>query len=211
MATSFNLSTAIALLALIFSAITLWYSLLRPPRISSVVGPEIRIYYPPDGGLGLYVPVTFLNQSPRTGTVWRCAVTLYSKTSGERFFMDWRYFFRLKPEGDGFMFDEIASALAVPGKLSLSKLIWFSWRSLSTPPLRIAAVEYVMVFHYWTGPTGKPHNDSHEFSIDQGTYEQLERARTNKNARVFEIALDKTLAANLVMSSRDAKDRLGIE
>lgn len=211
MAAPFDLSTATAVLALIVSAITLWYSLLRPARISSVVGPEIRIYYPPDGGLGLYVPVTFLNQSPQAGTIWRCAVTLYAKTSGERFFMDWRYFFKLKPEGNGFDFDEVASAVVVPGNHSLSKLIWFSWRSFSNPHLLIAPVEYKLVFHYWTGATGRPLNDPHQFSIDETTFEALEEARKNKSARVFEVTLDKTLAANLVMSSLDAKEWLGIE
>jgi hypothetical protein len=176
-----------------------------------VVGPEIRIYYPSDGGFGLYVPVTFLNHSPRTGTIWRCAITLFAKNSGERFFMGWRYFFRIKPEGTGFNYDEIASAFAVPGNQSLSKLIWFLWRSFSTPPLLIGAGEYVIVFHYWTGPTRMPHNESHDFSIDQAIYAQLEDAPIKKSNSVFDITLDRTLAANLVMSSRDATDRLGVE
>jgi hypothetical protein len=205
-----NLSTAIALLALIVFAITLYYSLLRPPKISSVVGPEIRIYYPADGGFGLYVPVPFLNQSPWTGTIWRCAVTLYSKTSDDRFFMEWRYFFRLNPQGNGFDFDALASAMAVPANQSVSKLIWFTWRPSSNPPLQITAGEYGMGFHYGTGPSGMPHNDAHEFSIDQTTYENLEDARKKAERGHLCNRHRQNFGANLLMSSCDATDWLGI-
>jgi hypothetical protein len=207
---SFDFSTVISLLALIVSAISLFYSQLRPPSISSVVGPEIRIYYPPDGGFGIYMPATFLNQSPRTGTIRRCAITLYPKNnSEERFFMDWRYFFRLKPDGLGFEMEQIASAFAIPESQSVSKLIWFTWRSNSTPPLQIAAGEYVLVFHYWTGLTGMPHNDFHEFFIDDQTHVELDQARIVKSPRAFEIVLDKTIGPNRVMTSSESKSLLG--
>jgi hypothetical protein len=80
---------------------------------------------------------------------------------------------------------------------------------ISTPPRQIVAGEYVLVFHYWTGLTGMPHNDFHEFFIDDQTHVGLDQARTAKSPRAFDITLDKTIGPNRVMTGSESKSLLG--
>src|SRR5271166_3151061 len=107
-----NLSTGISLVSLVVSGSALFYSQLRGPKLLNVIGPAFKLYYPADGGTGFYLPATFLNEAPTTGTVLRCGITLFRKSSPEeRFFMEWRYFARLGPDASKFMLEEPAHAL----------------------------------------------------------------------------------------------------
>ncbi len=204
-----DLSTVIALLSLVVSAVALIFSQFRPPKLSNVIGPEFKIYYPPDGGFGVYIPATFLNQSPRTGTVLRCGISIFRKSSpDQRFFMEWRYFVTLNPDLS-FKLEESAHALAVPPNSSVTKMIWLTWRSTSTPELRIAEGEYGIIFHYWSGSVDKPRNDPHEFYIDRAIEEELEGYRVNKKSRVVDLLLDKKIASNKLLTSYESKSLLG--
>ena len=89
-------ATVIAVLSLLASAAALYYSSLRPARPAAFLGLTVKVYYPADGGFGIYLPVALVNDSPQPGTVRRCAVTLYAAAHpDERFFMDWRFFMKL--------------------------------------------------------------------------------------------------------------------
>jgi hypothetical protein len=196
-------STVIALSSLVVSVVALFFSQLRSPKISSVIGPNFKVYYPVDGGFGVYLPVTFLNESPRTGTVHRCGISIFRKSSlDEKFFMEWRYFMVLNPStNSSFKFDEGAHALAIPGKSSTAKLVWLTWRSDSTPELVIAEGDYVLIFHYWLGLDDKPQNALHEFYIDRSTHALLDKYRATKDSIVVDLLLDKKIAANKLLTS----------
>ena len=201
--------TVISLLSLAVSGVALFFSQLRAPLLSTVIGPNLQIYYPPDGGFGVYLPATFLNESPRTGTVHRCGISIFRKSSpDERFFMEWRFFMGLNPNLT-FKFEDGAHAIAIPGKSSTAKVIWLSWRSNSTPELVIREGEYVLAFHYWLGSDDKPHNDLHEFYIDRSTQAELDDYRASKQSTVVNLLMDKKIAANKLLTSYESRSLLG--
>jgi hypothetical protein len=205
---AFDFSTAIALVSFLVSAVTLFFSLLRAPKISKVVGPEFKVYYPPDGGFGVYLPVAFLNESPRTGTVLRCSLSIYRKsTPEERFFMDWRSFCKL--EGNSWAIKEPAHAITVPGMQSRAKIVLFSWRAASIPQIQIAEGSYVMVFHYWTGLAGKPRNAHHEFAVDKGTKAELDGYLATKQGFVVDLVLDQKIGSNKLLTGYGSQSLLG--
>jgi hypothetical protein len=205
-----DLSTSIALLSLVISGVALFFSQLRAPRLSQVSGPEFQIYYPQDGGFGVYLPVSFLNKSPNTGTIVRCGITLFKKSNPEeRFYMEWRFFIRLGPDSNPIK-EELAHAITVPGMSSVTKTIWLTWRANSVPQIQIVEGEYAMVFHYWTHPSGKPNNDCHEFYIDKATQSELESYRSSKQSYVVTLALDKKFASNKLLTSYEANSLFGV-
>ena len=77
-----SVSTVFATASLLVSLVTLYFSNLAPPSLAIVAGPNIKVYYPSDGGFGLYLPVAFVNSSAATGTIYRVGVSLTAKTPG---------------------------------------------------------------------------------------------------------------------------------
>jgi hypothetical protein len=203
-------SVIIALLSFVVSAVALYFSQFTPPRITSVLGPSLQIYYPADGGFGIYAPATFVNASPRTGTVQRCAITLFDKAHpNEKFFMAWRFFARLTPQLS-FEFEANAHALGVLGSSSMTKQLWLTWRSYSTPRLVISEGDYALLFHYWVGSESKPRTEVHEFTVDQETYAQLEECRVSGRESTAEILLDHRIGGNKLMTADEARTLLGV-
>jgi hypothetical protein len=206
-------SALISLLSMAVSVITLYVSQLRPAVLSDVIGPEIKLYYPSDGGFGVYLPATFVNQSPNTGTVFRCGITIFNKASPEeRYFMEWRFFAQLSHNGENtisYALEEPAHALAIPGNSSIAKIIWITWRATSRPEIRISEGEYVLLFHYWDSTSGKPHNEVHEFYIDEALYKELDEYRTTKQNTIIDVVLDRTVGANKLLNSYEAKSLFG--
>jgi hypothetical protein len=207
----FDLATAIALLSLLVSAITLFLTQFKGAELSHVVGPELKVYYPFDGGFALYLPVTFLNQSARTGTVLKCGITIFSNVNPEeRFYMEWREFSRLDPATAKWGYEEITHAIAIPGNGSTVKVVWFSWRANSTPQFRLSEGQYVFAFHYWTAFSKQPVTSQHGLHIDHDTFVALDGYRTNKQSTIVDLVLDAQIASNKLMTSHEAKSLLGI-
>jgi hypothetical protein len=208
-ATVAEVSVIIALLSFVVSAVALFFAQFRPPRISAVIGPTIEIYYPADGGFGVYIPTTFVNTSPRAGTVQRCGITLFHKSRpDEQFFMAWRFFMRLNPKLS-YDFEAVAHALAVLGTSSITEQVWLTWRYFSVPELVITEGDYVLVFHYWVGAEEKPRSDLHEFHIDPDTHAQLDDCRASKKESTFVLLLDNKIDGNKLMTSEQSRSVLG--
>lgn len=208
-------STAIAVLSLAASGVALYYSALQRARPVSVLGTTVKVYYPSDGGFGVYLPVTFVNDSPLTGTVRRCALTLYAKARpDERFFMDWRFFMKLTQldsSGDHLGYDKVSSAetVGIPGHASAERLIWFSWRSSQEPELRLLQGDYELVLHYWVGANQHPVADVHSFTVTPAIQEDLDGLRQAHDSGVVDILLDNNLPFNMLMGAEQATQLLG--
>jgi hypothetical protein len=201
-------SLAISLLSLVVAALTLYLSQFKRATISNVIGPTMVVFYSEDGGFGLFLPVTFLNRSSRTGSILRCALTLFRADSPEqRFFMEWWAFARW--EGQRWGYEEVAHALAVPGNSSTAKIIWFLWRGSSKPEFRLVEGQYVMIFHYWSALSTKPRNEEHQFYVDRSMQSQLDAPREHKSSLIVDIVLDQQLAPNRTMTSYEAKSLFG--
>jgi hypothetical protein len=203
----------ISFLSLLIAVGTLFLSQLGAPSISPVIGPEILVYYPPDGGFGLYVPSTFLNDAPRTGTIIRTAIMLFrASTPEERFYMQWRGFSSLRPDAPNSYarkLDESAHAITVPGHASITNMVWFTWRTESNPQFQLVEGPYKLIFYYWTSVASKPNSEEHEFFIDQYILGTLDEYRRNKKSTIVELILDKQLSPNRLMNTYEAKTLLG--
>jgi hypothetical protein len=208
---SSSITVAISLLSLAIAGVTLYLTQFRPAKLSTIVGPGIKIYYPKDGGFGIYVPVTFVNRSPRTAVVFRCGITIFRKsTPQQKFYMEWRRFMKLKEDGGSFITEEDAHSIAVPNNSFLSKLIWVTWRYFINPPFRIIEDEYVLYLHYWPRSSGKPISSKHEFLITNEDYLKLEGFRAAKENTVVDVDLDANVRFNILMNASESKSLLGI-
>jgi hypothetical protein len=91
-----DISTTIAIISLLIAATTLFLTQLRSPKLISQSGPFVKVYYADyetGGSFGLYLPVTIINKSARTGTLLNAAITLHRKDTPEQsYFMQWREF-----------------------------------------------------------------------------------------------------------------------
>jgi hypothetical protein len=204
-----EISTVIALLSLIASAIALFFTTFRPPKLSSVVGTSLQACHPSIGGFGIYLAVTFINASPRTGAIHRCAISLYrASMPDQRFFMGWHYFVKLD-EKMFFNVEGAAQTLAVPGQSSVGRLVWFYWASRNED-LILDEGEYVLVFHYWVAGDSKPRNELHTFAVDADAHATLERYRADKKQGVVELLLDhNVLPANELLTAERSRSLLG--
>src|SRR5262249_28989274 len=121
----------ISILGFLVSATTLFLTQFRPPNISTIVGPAIKLYYPHDGGFGIFLPVTFVNTSPKTGIVLRCGITIYSKAAPDnKYYMEWRFFMKLEStssSNQNYLYEDNAHGMAIPQNSFVSKTIWTTW------------------------------------------------------------------------------------
>jgi hypothetical protein len=203
-----DLALTISLSSFVVAASTLFFTHLRPPKIVARIGPSIRIYYADystGGSFGIYVPATFLNLAGRTGTVLNAAITVHRSDAAEQqFFMQWRQFSKLDEDGD-WTHETNAHALAVPGKSSETKMIWFMWQTGSEPKLLIREGEYLLRFLFWTRPGNKPCSIYHKFFVSNAVYEHLEGFRRDKRSTTTEIVLDQAFSANRLLTSHESK------
>jgi hypothetical protein len=205
------LPMVISALSLGVAVMTLFLSQLRGPRISVHAGPSVKLYYPKEGGFAVYVPTTFINDSARMGAVFRAAVSLVrTDNPRERFFIEWGSFSKYDPQTGSWRYEDMAHALAVPGKAAVNKLLWFSWLPSTIPSMRIREGHYILTVHYWTRRAGKPTNDVHELHISEQTFDQIESFREGGKATTVEVVLDKQVDANRVMTPQEAKAFLNV-
>jgi hypothetical protein len=205
------LSLVISILSLGVAATALFVSQFRGPRISVHVGPSVKLYYPKEGGFAVYIPITFINDSARMGTVFRAAISLVRiENSEERFFIEWGSFSTYDPQTGNWRYESMAHALAIPGKVAVNKLFWFNWLPSSLPPLRICEGEYILTVHYWTKRTSSPAHDAHKLHISEETFTTLESYRIDGRATTIDLILDKQLERNRVMTPHEAKALLNL-
>jgi hypothetical protein len=202
-------STVIALISLIIAVLTLFLSNLQPAKITSKVGPFIRIYYTDyDSGesFGLYLPATFLNLTPQTSTVLNAAITLARKDSDEQiYFMQWKQFSKLDPVQDKWVTDEMAHALAVPSKSSVAKIIWFIWGYDSQPRLILREGIYRLKFYFWENKKSRPRCETHEFFVSESLAQKLESYRAQKKSTTHTIRLDLEIDENRLLTRHEAE------
>lgn len=205
------LPIAISGLSLAVAAITLFLAQFSGPKISVHVGPTIKLYYPRDGGFAVYIPTTFINQAARMGVVFRAAISVVrSENPQERFFIEWGSFSIYDPQTGNWRYEDMAHALAVPGKSAVNKLLWFNWLSSSTPQLRIREGEYVVNVHYWTAQTGIPRNAAHKCHISAEVFAKLDSYRAAGKSTTVEVVLDREIDRNRVMTPHEAKVLLNV-
>lgn len=207
-----DISTIIAIISLLVAATTLYLTQLRPPKLISQSGPFIKIYYADyetAGSFGLYLPVTIINKSARTGTILNAAITLHRKESPEQsYLMQWREFSKLDVERHKWVFDEMAHALAIPGKSTIAKIIWFMWNSESQPKLILREGTYILSFYFWDERDKPPNCETHQLYVSESIYNKLENYRAEKKLTTVDIRLDIEIEQNRLLTQHEVRKLL---
>ena len=155
-----DLAILISVLSLLVAFSVFFMTYLRRPVISCQIGPTVQIYlgdHAIGGSTGFYLPITFENAAARTGIVTNAALVCRRRDEPEQqFFMTWKDFANLGPEDGGWRAEEIAHAIAVPGRSTVAKIVWFMWYAESTPKLILREGTYVLELVYWMRLSGKP-------------------------------------------------------
>src|SRR5262245_33294992 len=208
-----QITTVISIISLLIALTTFFLTQLQPARLSSQSGPFIKIYYADfeqGGSFGLYLPVTFINKSTKTGVVLNAAITLCKKDSPEEiFFMHWREFSKLDDKKNQWVFEQMAHAIAVSGKSTVAKVIWFMWNTDSQPKLILREGGYKLDFHFWYQKDKPALHETHEFFVGQSVFAQLEKYRDEKRSTVIDLRLDKDIEDNRAMTRHELKKLLG--
>lgn len=198
----------ISISSFVVSAATLFFTHLRPPKVVARIGSAIRIYYADHSAgvsFGIYIPATFINLSARTGTILGAAITINRADAvQQRFFMQWRQFSKLDEEGD-WIPESNAHALAMPGKSSQTKMIWFMWETESRPKFFIREGEYELTFLSWERPKSKPQSIRHRFFVSETISDRLEGFIRDKRSTTTEIVLDQAFSSNRLLTSHEAE------
>ncbi len=204
-----ELSTIVSMISLSISIATFFFVQLRPARITSYLGPIANFgYRATDGGLSITVPVTFTNHGSRTGAVLRSAITLWRKEwPEERYFMKWKNFVKEDFKTSQWANDEIAHALAIPGKSIVAKVFTYAWLDDSKPILFRDAT-YCLAFLYWTND-GKLHHEIYEIPINTDMVAMLDAPFDSSHLRAVEIPLDKKYKENDILNTFAFENLLG--
>lgn len=207
-----NWSILLSSIGILIAAVTFYLTNLRRPSVSCEVGPTLQVYHgdhTAGGSTGFYLPVTFENTSARTGIVKNAALMIYRQDQPEQqFFMTWSHFAKLEVD-QGWRPEEIAHAIAVPGRSTIGKIIWFMWFPESSPQLNLREGAYIVDLFYWTQISKKPRHQKHEVLVTDETAKTLEayRAAGLDHSRI--VWLDKQINYNQVFTPHESKSLLG--
>jgi len=203
---------AISIISLLVALITFYLTQLRPPKLMSIGGPFIRTYYADfeyGGSLGLYLPVTIINKSNAAGTVINAGITIHRiETPNQSFFIEWEYFAKLDFENYKWIHDEMAHALAIEGKSSITKLIWFMWQSSSEPKLFLKEGTYILNFYFWDKKGKKPICETHKFNVTQSIQNSLDTFLKKHSSNTIDIRLDLDIEHNKILTEHQEKKLL---
>jgi hypothetical protein len=205
-----TVAVIIALIGLIVSIVTLSLTQLRPARISTLLGPNVYMTYPIEGGFSLGLPVSFTNQGARNATVLRTAVTIYRlERPDQRYFMQWNAFMKLDVQaGLRWVHDEMAHPLIIPGQSTIAKFILFGWNT--EPSVPFSEGRYELVFHYWNVADGHPQSETHQIVVDRSTLETLQDTGDATKARItVSVQLGQQLRPNILMNEQEYRHLLG--
>lgn len=208
-----NWPILISALSLLIAVLTFYLTNLRRPSVGCQIGPTVQMYHGDHaigGSTGFYLPVTFENTSARTGIVTNAALICYRRDQPEQqFFMTWKDFANLDPDTTGWRPDEIAHAIAVPGRSTIAKIIWFMWFADTTPKLYFREGAYILDFCYWTQVSKKPRHERHEVFVTDETAKALEERRSTNSNTSRILWLDKQIDYNRVLTRHESEALLG--
>jgi len=207
------LSIIVASLGFVVSLATLYFVHLIGPKIRTSIGPYIKAYhtdYNLGGAAGIYLPISFFNQSPRSAVVLKTALEIYMKSNDQkRYFMHWKHFSEFNADLNSWKFREIAYAIPVLGKSSTQKTALYFWSSDNDEKLNFDEGVYVFDFIYWMRGKNKPIREHHELVIDSKTAKKMREYRESKISTTINIMLDKEMELNKLLSPHESKQLIG--
>lgn len=194
----------VSIVSLLVASTALFFSQLRPAQITLSAGPGIKIYYADGVGLSFYIPATFINKAPKTGTVIRLSLTIFRNDDPEtRYLFPWRSFSRFDSDKNSWVYKEMAHAFAVPGKSAVAETVWFSWPNDSSeqPSLREGA--YTLVIHKYFDESKPPVAYVHQLNITGKDIRSLQAYREQKKSTTIDSVLDRKLGDHRVLTKNE--------
>jgi hypothetical protein len=205
----FDYSTIISAISLAVSIVVICLVYLRPPSITSVLGPKIMLYYKDfdreRATFGLQVPVVFLNTAMKTGLVSSAWLLVHREdTPQERYPMEWNKFGKFTEKG--WVFEDEAQPLAVPGNSSVARTICFYWQYDANPKLVLREGVYNVSLCFQVERRGhlKMKTKSHKMHISSSQCSLLEDKRAKRSSETVYTRLDVEPQANQLMTESES-------
>jgi len=202
-------SIYISLLSFIIAGVTLYLTQLRPPKFEIHYGQKLRINYQSNGtGAAFYIPITFINLSHSTGTVFKCSVAISRvDTPQQIFYMEWKEFRKLNVEKNLWVYEDMAHPIPISGRSSVNKICWFVWES--EPKFLFKEGTYKFQFFSWSSSDAKPdRHTEHELFISEAISTRLSNYKSKKKSTLVEVGFDKTIDANKLMTPHEVENLL---
>jgi hypothetical protein len=203
-----KLSPILSLLSLAIALTTLYLTQLRPPNITTEIGPIFWIYHIKgiERGTAIIVPVSFTNQSPTEGSIRRAAITVVREDEPtQRYFIGWhRYMVPIQVEERIVWRSEtMAHALPLLGRTSVIKYVLFPWESYSRPRFNLKEGKYELFFHRWEAGESIPKTTRHTFVVSQEVANQLSKYHKEDVVTSLDLTLDNEGNRNRVLTEQE--------
>lgn len=160
-----NLTLLTAVVSLLLTLITFYYTFFRPAKLTIFVGPFIIIsrhtsYF------AFLVPTTIANQSNQTGVIKRCTLIVNHKgTPQKNYHMLWRSFRKLNSEGTTWIQNNTVSSIAVIAKSTENRNIEYEWHFEGNPNFHFKEGTYQLQVFFWSHKTKPIAHLKHEIYI----------------------------------------------
>lgn len=184
------------------SGANLYLTQLRTTPIEVVMGQELALYYPEDGGFGMYVPISFVNTGGRGGIILRVRAILSRFGYNRNYEFEWAGF-TARDSRASKIETVYPEALGIASTSTTSKRIWFAWRPHMSPEFVLQEGSYTIKIAVWTtNSKGHDINVSKTFIIDEKTAKILIDRRNNQDPGIYYVTFDGGQAENEVTVSQ---------
>lgn len=198
-------SLIISVFSLLVASAALYFSQLRKANIKAILGPQIDIYhhdYAVGGSTGFIIPVSFINDSPSTGTIIKAGISIYEKgCEDERFFMQWLKFEVLDEKTVKWEHEEDAHPIVLSAKSGVHKNIWCMWVATNSKKLHLNKGTYEICLHYWTSENKTPIKVKKAFFVSKEAENIFTKWREEHITNSLKFVLDKELEYNKLMNA----------
>ncbi|MCK4284298.1 MAG: hypothetical protein KAX44_08280 [Candidatus Brocadiae bacterium] len=194
-----GISDAVALLSLVIACTVLFLTQFRRPRVGVHFSPVLKSYYRKDGSLAFYLTVTFDNSALTPGLVRHVAMVLHRRDNPKaRFLMPWRSFASYSFDEKRWWATEMARALAVPGRSSVDKTIWFAWEGRA-PDLALEKGEYEIELLWWDA-RDLVRRSARTVHVTERIQQKFQEYREKAKTSFVDLPLDAGRAENRVLN-----------
>jgi hypothetical protein len=198
-------SLIISFISLLIAGAALYFSHLRKSRIDAILGPDFDVYhhdYETGTSTGFIIPISFINDSPSTGTVIKVGVSIHQKGCEEEiFFMQWHKFEYLNEKTRKWEHEEDAHPLVLAEKSGIHKNVWCIWHAQNSKKLLLEKGTYELCLHYWTAEQKEPLKVVKTFFVSKEISDVFAEWRDAKETSSLKFVLDKELEYNKLMNS----------
>lgn len=201
-------SFALGGIGFLIASLTFYLTQLRSAKIRVEVGPEITVYYPRDGGCGIYLPFSFINDTKRGGSISRISIIITTPSEkNNAFFMRWADIVKHDSNTKGYDHLDNARAFSVPAESAESKFVWFVWRPESRPLFTLTDGKYQMKVAIWEKYSRRPSiTSTHSFHVSVEAAERLAERRNSCSAQTEILPLNGYKPENMVLNAREVRE-----